>query len=146
MTAGLCEEDFSGLTEENAVTTGQKLYVRHGITGVRGQAEAGFPAIAEAGLPVLLQGLADGLELNNAGCAALLHLLCAATDTNMIARSNLATARAMTQRVAAILAQTPYPDEDTLRQLDREFIDKNLSPGGAADLLAATYFLYFLNQ
>lgn len=146
MTAGLCEKDFSGLTAENAVTAGQKLYLRHGITGVRGQAEAGFPAVLETGLPVLEQGLTQGRSINDAGCAALLHLLCATTDTNMVARSDLATAQAMTQRVADILAQTPYPDEDTLRQLDREFIEKNLSPGGAADLLAATYFLYFLNQ
>lgn len=146
MTAGLTARDFAGLTAENAVTAGQKLYVRHGITGVRGQAEAGFPAVLETGLPVLEQGLAQDLNLNDAGCAALLHLLCAAADTNMIARSDVATAREMTERVAAILADTPYPDQDILRQLDREFIEKNLSPGGAADLLAATYFLYFLNQ
>ena len=31
-----------------------------------------------------------------------------------------------------------------LEQLDRQFIEKNLSPGGSADLLAATYFLHFL--
>lgn len=146
MTAGLTARDFAGVTAENAVTAGQRLYVRHGITGVRGQAEAGFPAVLETGLPVLLEGLENGLDLNNAGCAALLHLLCACEDTNMIARSDMATAREVTERVATILAKTPYPSNETLQQLDREFIEKNLSPGGAADLLAATYFLYFLNQ
>lgn len=29
-------------------------------------------------------------------------------------------------------------------QLDLEFIEKNLSPGGSADLLAVCYLLYFL--
>ena len=33
-----------------------------------------------------------------------------------------------------------------IQGVDEEFIEKNLSPGGAADLLAATYFLYFLKQ
>ncbi len=32
---------------------------------------------------------------------------------------------------------------ETLLRLDREFIRENLSPGGSADLLALTYFLYF---
>lgn len=146
MTAGLTARDFAGITAENAETAGQQLYVQHGITGIRGQAEAGFPAVRNVGLPVLKQGLARGLDLNDAGCAALLHLLCAATDTNMIARSDVATAKAVTEQVAAILANTPYPDRSVLEQLDREFIEKNLSPGGSADLLAATYFLYFLNQ
>ena len=32
---------------------------------------------------------------------------------------------------------------ESLLRLDREFIRENLSPGGSADLLALTYFLYF---
>ena len=146
MCAGLCRQDLATLTPENAVTAGQKLYLRQGITGIRGQAEAGYPALLEVGLPVLETGLSQGLDLNDAGCAALLHLLCAVTDTNMIARSDLDTARAVTERVGAILAETPYPSREVTEQLDREFIEKNLSPGGAADLLAATYFLHFLQE
>lgn len=146
MTAGLCARDFAGVTEENAVTAGQRLYAQYGITGVRGQAEAGYPALLNVGLPVLEQGLANGLDLNDAGCACLLHLLCAVTDTNMIARSNKETAKAAVGQVADLLAKTPYPGRDILEQLDREFIEQKLSPGGSADLLAAAYFLYFLKQ
>ena len=146
MTAGLCQKDFAGITEETAATAGQTLYAKYGITGIRGQAEAGYPALLQVGLPVLEKGLTQGLDLNDAGCGALLHLLCAVTDTNMIARSNLDTAEAMTDKIAAILLETPYPDKAVIEALDGEFIEKNLSPGGAADLLAATYFLYFLKQ
>jgi triphosphoribosyl-dephospho-CoA synthetase len=42
------------------------------------------------------------------------------------------------------LANEPYPNEATLLEPDSKFIKKNLSPGGSADLLALTYFLYFL--
>lgn len=144
--AGLCERDFAGINAENATTAGGRLYAAHGITGIRGQAEAGFPAIAQAGLPALENGLEKGLSWNDAGCATLLHLLCATEDTNMIARSDLATFRAAQAQIAGILAKAPYPSQDILEQLDAQFIEQNLSPGGTADLLAATCFLHFWKE
>ena len=146
MTAGLTARDFAGVTEENASTAGQRLFAQHGITGVRGQAEQGFPAILQVGLPVLEQGLQQGLSLNAAGCAALLHILAATDDTNMASRSDLATAKAVAAKLGALLAQTPYPSQETLLALDRAFIERNLSPGGSADLLAAVYFLYMFKE
>ena len=146
MTEGIVKQDLGSITEATAQTAGQRLYARYGITGIRGQAETGFPAVKYVGLPVLRQGLAKGLDWNDAGCAALLHILCATEDTNLIARSDLATAREVTAHVAAILEDTPFPAREVPEALDREFIEKNLSPGGSADLLAATYFLHFFNS
>lgn len=139
MTAGLTEADMKKAV---AQTTGEKLYAQYGITGVRGQAEAGFPALLRAGLPTLKEGLRQGLSLEEAGCAALLKLMCAVTDTNLIARSDLVTQQQVCQEVESLLKETPFPGEETLVKLDNAFIEKKLSPGGSADLLAATYFLY----
>ena len=144
MTKGIVEKDLGGITAENAATVGARLYAQHGITGIRGQAEQGFPAVENVGLPILRQGLSQGLSLNDAGCAALLHILCAVEDTNLIARSDLSTAKAVTQQIAHLLEATPFPARETLETLDRQFIEKNLSIGGSADLLAATYFLHFI--
>jgi holo-ACP synthase/triphosphoribosyl-dephospho-CoA synthase len=146
MAKGIVAADFAGVTKETAKTVGEQLYADYGITGVRGQAEAGFPAVLNTGLPVLRQGLLQGLSLNDAGCATLLHLLCATEDTNMIARSDLATFRAAQAQIAGILAEDPYPSQDILEQLDAQFIEQNLSPGGTADLLAATCFLHFWKE
>lgn len=144
MTKGLTDADFAGLTEENAVTTGQKLYLRYHITGVRGQMEKGLPAVRDAGLPVLKEGIARGLSVNDAGCGALLALMTAAVDTNLIARSSLKTQQETAAEIRQLLDREPYPDRENLRRLDREFVEKNLSPGGSADLLAVCYLLYFL--
>ena len=138
MTRGLTKTGFTG----NA-TTGEQLFASHGITGIRGQAEAGFPALLDTGLPILEAGLNHGLSLEEAGCATLLHLMCAITDTNLIARSNPQTQKTVCEEVRNLLENDPYPSQAQLLALDAEFIRKNLSPGGSADLLAATYFLYF---
>ena len=143
MTSGLTKQDFADITEENAVTAGQKLYVQYGITGIRGQVEAGLPVVLHHGLPVLEKGLKLGYDINRAGCAALLEILVHSTDTNMIARSSRERQLAWVARVKELLAQTPYPDEEALVELDDQFIAENLSPGGSADLLALTYLLHF---
>ena len=137
-----------GITNRNDIpeegrTAGERLYSRYGITGIRGQAESGLPVLLEVGLPRFNQGLARGLSLEEAGSAVLLHLMCAVTDTNLIARSDLATQQAVCNKVRRILAAEPFPTQDTLEKLDAEFTQENLSPGGSADLLAATYFLHF---
>lgn len=145
MTKGITEKDFAGITLENAKTAGEKLYAQYGIAGVRGQAEAGFPAVKNVGLPVFRQALEKGLSVNDAGCIALLHLIAATDDTNLIHRSDRQTQLQIKAKIAALLEKDPFPAMSVIEQLDQEFIQKNLSPGGSADLLAVTYFLQFLN-
>ena len=102
MTAGLTEKDFAGVTAENAATVGQKLYIRYGITGVRGQVEAGLPAVLNVGLPVLEAGLAKGYDFDRVGGGALLAILANSTDTNIIARSSRERQLALTDRKSVV--------------------------------------------
>ena len=146
MTAGLVAKDFAGLTRENAATVGQKLYIYHGITGIRGQAEAGFPTVLKIGLPKLEEGLERGLSINDAGCAALLAMMAVTDDTNLISRSDYETQQQIEKETAVLLQKDPFPGEEVLKQMDKLFIEKNLSPGGTADLLAMTYFLHLLKE
>lgn len=146
MTKGLTNRDFGDMIPQDAKTVGEKLYVQYGITGVRGQAEAGFPAVRDVGLPTLDKALRKGLSLNDAGCVTLLHLITAADDTNLISRSDRQTQLEIQARIAALLKDDPFPSKEVMEGLDREFIQRNLSPGGSADLLALTYFLYFIRS
>lgn len=146
----LCGEMTAGITRELHSTTqetaGARLYRRYGITGIRGQAEKGFPAVSQVGLPRLEQGLSQGLSLNDAGCAALLWLMTAIEDTNLITRGGYDHWRALLPEIQILLEKAPFPDKACLEQLDEAFIRENLSPGGSADLLAMTYFLHFLSE
>ena len=138
---GITERELGGLTAAAARTKGERLYLSHGIPGIRGQAEAGFPAVLEVGLPVLEAGLQKGLSPHRAGSAALLAMLAQEPDTALISRSSPERYHALSQQLHELLAETPYPTEDRLRELDRCFMEENLSPGGVADLLALCYFL-----
>lgn len=141
---GVTAKDFAGLNRENVHTAGQRLYLETGLTGVRGQVEAGFPAVLEAGLPRLEECLEQGRDWNDAGRAALLALMAAEVDTNLVARGGLESARWASREAAALLAREPCPEAASLEALNRRFVEKNLSPGGSADLLAVCCFLRFL--
>jgi holo-ACP synthase/triphosphoribosyl-dephospho-CoA synthase len=151
--AGLCREmtarlmeDFSGLDAGNAKTSGEKLYTRYGITGIRGEAAAGFPHIREYSLPMLERMLGTGHCLNDAGVAAFLALLAHVDDTNIVHRSDIAVLRQIQKSTADFLASNPSMENmlRMARETDAMFIEKNISAGGCADLLALTYFLYHI--
>ena len=89
----------------------------------------------------LRQGLAQGKGMNDSCAGALLHLMAATEDTNLIKRGGWQTQKQLQARLQDMLAQDPFPATEVIEALDQEFIEKNLSPGGCADLLAVTLFL-----
>lgn len=146
MAAGMVERELSGLAVSGTQTAGQRSYLAHGVTGVRGQAEAGFPTVLDRGLPVLENGLTQGKSKDEAGAAALLALLARTPDTNMIARGGIAAQRETAAELERLLRGDPYPGRETLDRLDKSFTKRNLSPGGSADLLALCWLLHFLKE
>ena len=146
MTRGLTASDFGSLTMENASTSGQKLYLKYGITGIRGQMEAGLPAVANHGLPLLKKLLSEGKSFDEASYAALLSIMSNMTDTNLIARSDVSTQQQAAGQAGQLVRDFSCPSREAVEALDRAFIEKNLSPGGSADLLAICWMLYFVEQ
>lgn len=139
--------DFEGLTLENCRSHGEKLYALHGVTGIRGEAAAGFPSLDTYGLPMLRRGLERGLSLNDAAAVTLLHLIAHVEDTNLMSRSDLETQGRIREDAQNAARQIEEKQNlEPLFELDRRFIAQNLSPGGSADLLALTLFFYFLEE
>ena len=85
-----------------------------------------------------------GLSLNDAGAATLLHLIAATDDTNLIHRGGREKHLQVKEQIAQMLKSDPFPPKEAIEALDKQFILDDLSPGGSADLLALTYFLFFL--
>lgn len=145
MSAQAVQEDFEAIRREGAHTTGQRLYLEHGLEGIRGELSRGLPAVAQIGLPTLHRRLEAGDSLEQAGVQVLLALMAQVVDTNLIARGGLEGQQwAMEQ--AKNLTQGRAATQQEAEKLDRALIERNLSPGGCADLLAITYFLEFLSR
>ena len=131
--------ELARIDAQNAQTAGERLYAHSGLTGARGEAALGFPSVRNAGLPALLEALRAGASINDAGVAALLRLIAVSQDTNLVKRSSMAARAELLKRLCA-----PPNDPIALSEsLDLEFIRRGISPGGSADLLAVTFFLYF---
>lgn len=128
---------------ENAAadTAGLRLYRELGISGIRGEMAQGLPSVANIALPVFRAAQPQGLNRNDAGVVTLLHLIAHVQDTNLYHRGGQSGANFAADSARELLKHNPYPAAAQVEVLDDAFIARNLSPGGCADLLAATYFL-----
>ena len=135
------EEDFAAM---DGTTAGGRAYLQYGLRGIRGQVADGLSAVKNISLPVYEKGLSLGLSSNDAGAVALLHLIAHVEDTNLYHRGGIEGASWAAEVAKALLQESAYPNSVQIEPLDDAFIQRNLSPGGCADLLAVTYFLHNL--
>ena len=142
MTEQILREELEQLSGETALTAGERLYLKHGLQGARGEVMRGLPGVREIALPALRCALAQGCVREHAAAITLLHLIARGTDTNLFKRGGADGAAWAAASAAALLQQSPFPSSDQIAELDRQFVERNLSPGGCADLLAATLFLH----
>jgi triphosphoribosyl-dephospho-CoA synthase len=140
----------SGLVEAELLrialprTAGEKLFQAHGLTGVRGEAASGFKTVREHGLPAFARIMALGGGEEEALHEALLHLLAVNHDTNLVHRGGLeglAHVQVWARRLIEAGGVRSLHFEALMLDFDRDLIERNLSPGGSADLLAVTWFL-----
>lgn len=129
------------LVSMRAASHGAQAVARYRVAGARGEAMAGFPQIVEAGLPALKTARAVGANESAARLDALAAIIAVLDDTCVLHRAG-AAGLAAAQRAAAAVAVcggvASASGRAALAELDAVFLAHNASPGGAADLLAAT--------
>ena len=135
MTREAMDSDF----RKGGNSAGYRLYAESGIRGIRGEAADGLPSVLQIGLPAYRAFRSSGMDKNETGVRTLLTLIANVEDTNMLSRGGAEGAKAGAEACAALL-NTEFTLSD-VEKLDDWFIQRNLSPGGCADLLAAVYFL-----
>ncbi len=144
---GIVEKELYHLKNEkkDRLSAGERLFLKYGTTGIRGELERGLVSVREAGLPLYEKALSDGLSVNDSLIQALLGLMTRVEDTTVLNRHDAGALQFVRKTAAAALRKGGMRSPEGrkyVREMDEIFIGKNISPGGSADLLAATYFIY----
>ena len=117
---------------------------QHGLRSASQEAAFGFPVLFETAAPTLTRALASGMTAQRARLQTLFAIIAVLDDSNLAHRGGLAGLR-YAQRVAQdYLTKGGAARSDGLhaaQAIHRDFVARRLSPGGAADLLAAACWL-----
>jgi triphosphoribosyl-dephospho-CoA synthase len=132
-------------THTALITHGDIVRKRYGvIVGAHAEASNGFPRVLEPGLATLRIGRAAKCPEEICRLDALLSLMGQVEDTCVLYRAGNEGLSIVKSRAQAVLVAGGSGSAEgrvLMRVLDRELIARNTSPGGSADLLAATIFL-----
>lgn len=148
MAAGLVARELKNL-DHVAMTAGEKLYYKYGITGIRGEVENGFPSVVNYGLPALEDAFDKGATINDALVHALISLMTVVEDSNVIWRTDYDTLLEVQRIAKNILSLGSVFAEKgrmAIAETERYFLQRRISPGGSADLLSVTITLYLLEH
>jgi triphosphoribosyl-dephospho-CoA synthase len=131
------------------LTHGDIVRARYGAAGARGEAINDFPHVIKVGLPALRLKRAAGSSEQLCRLHALLSIMSCLNDTCVLYRGGVEALHAVKSGAQAVLmAGGPgsTQGQKEIRKLERDLITRNVSPGGSADLLAATIFLDALER
>ena len=147
MTKELVDKELKDKKLDRPLTYGEKLFVKYGVTGIRGEVASGFKTVRIHGLPLFKELMvAEKGSLNERLIQVLIHLMAYAEDSNILGRHDLEMLKTVQNRAKRIIdVGGSFTEEgiDAIREFDKWCIKNWVSSGGSADLLAVTIMLYF---
>ena len=117
---------------------------RHGLRSASEEAALAFPVLFETALPALTGALARGLTPSQARLDTLFHIIAVLDDSNLAHRGGLDGLRYARRAARAFLDRGGVARPEGLREAQAiadDFVLRRLSPGGAADTLAAACWI-----
>jgi triphosphoribosyl-dephospho-CoA synthase len=144
MCRGICDE-FRDVRSKENLTKGERVFLAYGILGARGEVEGGYQSVIVHSLPLYRALRSTCKELNVCLVQTLLCLVAHTMDSNIVSRHDLPAAEYAQEAAKEVLAKGGFFTQEgrnATYALDEDFTERNISPGGCADLLAVTHFLY----
>lgn len=138
-------KDFNSINKKNSLTHGEKLFLDFGITGIRGIVKNGLDIVFNGSLQILIKSLAVEKNINCAMVKTLIFLMSTLEDTTILHRHNINILEEVKRKASNLheIFGNCIIDQKILLELEKEYTEKNISPGGSADLLAVTLFFHF---
>lgn len=134
-------DDFKNLEVKEKLTHGEKLYLEYGFTGIRGQVKDGLSVVFDN---IIKEYEYTTLYGNNLYTQILIHLMSVVEDSTVVYRQDIQTLRKVQSDAKDLLkigGVNTIEGRDRIKKLEIEYIQKNISPGGCADLLAISILL-----
>ncbi|TDV19652.1 triphosphoribosyl-dephospho-CoA synthase MdcB [Paraburkholderia caballeronis] len=123
---------------------GREAAARYGITGARDAAAGGYRVLCQVAVPTLQRYTGAGCPRSVAAVQTLFAVMEVLDDTNVFHRGGRDGMDFVKQASRAFLAaggvRAPHWHHRAAA-VHRAFVERNLSPGGAADMLAAALFV-----
>jgi triphosphoribosyl-dephospho-CoA synthase len=132
------------LVRPETVSHGDVVRERYGVVGARGEAYTDFPHVVKVGIPALRAARVAGKSETISRLFSLLSIMAELDDTCVLYRSGLEGGEVVKAGAKAVLAVGGPGSQEgdaASRRFDRKLLEKRISPGGSADLLAASLFL-----
>lgn len=146
---GIVSRELGKLDNKDSLTYGEILYKNHGIKGIRGEAESGFSTVRYHSLPIFRELMKGEGNLNDNLVQVIFHLMTITEDVNILGRHGVDALEYVKSKAKEVLALGGIFTEKgkkKILEVDKDFIYRNISPGGSADLLAVTLMLYLLEN
>ncbi|RUA11187.1 MAG: hypothetical protein DSY82_03895 [Flavobacteriia bacterium] len=141
----LVDDELGNL--KNTQTHGERVYLKYGIegAGIRNEIEKGMPTVFQTAVPFFSQNLYPDLykdqeKLQEVLLTGLLKIISVNNDTNILYRSDLKVLHKIKNEAARSVS-----DDKAREDLLKYCREKNISPGGSADLLAVSLLVHFIN-
>ena len=132
---------LASLFPDTSGTHGSKAKANNKLKGALDNAREGYPQLFKAWLPFYLDRLAegDGYALHK----TLLRIMCDLDDTNIVYRTSMETMQEVQAEARRMLERIPETThfEAALQAMNTDYIRRNISPGGSADMLSLVVFL-----
>jgi triphosphoribosyl-dephospho-CoA synthase len=122
---------------------GARIRDRHGLGGIRAEAQAGLPAVFRHGWPRYREALEAGWDPDHAAFYLMAVLMQRVEDTTAVNRCGLEGLARLRRDGAALqrLLERGCDPEPALAALNREYRAAGLTMGGVADCMALTFAL-----
>lgn len=135
-------------------THGEECYRRFGKKGqgIRGEIQAGMPCVFQKALPVLheqfdTEEILNDKVLNKGLRRALVAIIAENDDSNILYRKGETVLSNLKDKASECLLKSKSEAYEKSYNALIEFCkEERISPGGSADLLAVSYFMYCVNR
>ncbi|WP_439185626.1 triphosphoribosyl-dephospho-CoA synthase [Carboxylicivirga taeanensis] len=150
LTSGLVQRELCAGLTERVLTHGQQCFKKYGLqaAGARGEVEQGLPTVLHHALPYLQDSLVKKLsaytdeEITGLLVPLLLKIITVNNDTNVLYRHDGVVLEQLKQNAKKALDDWRSGNRQTYDGLVEWCLQKRISPGGSADLLALTLTLH----